>query len=225
MSLEASSEGRPLPGGLARAVEVPLAALGLAATSPLLLLAGLWILATSGLPILFRQLRIGRDGRPFTLVKLRTMRSSPNASLVTARGDPRITAAGRVLRRTKIDEIPQLWNVLMGDMAFVGPRPEVPEFVDLGDPVWRRILSARPGLTDPITLRLRDEEALMAAVSEDRDRFYRETLQPWKLSGYLDYLENRSWRTDLRVLILTGAALFGHGRDGPVPNPGAPPGP
>jgi lipopolysaccharide/colanic/teichoic acid biosynthesis glycosyltransferase len=187
-------------------VEVALSAAGLLLPSPILLLSAAAIALTSRGPILFRQQRVGRGGEPFTLVKLRTMRPARGLA-VTARDDPRITAVGRVLRRTKIDELPELWNVLKGDLSLVGPRPEVPDFVDRGSAGWTEILRGRPGLTDPVTLRLRDEESLMAGVTGDRDRYYREVLQPRKLSGYRDYLRRRSWKSDARVLLETGLVV------------------
>lgn len=169
---------------------------------------------TSGFPVFFRQTRVGRFGRPFVLVKLRTMRPSGNGPMVTARGDQRVTALGRFLRRSKLDELPELWNILRGDMALVGPRPEVPELVDSGNPLWNEVLSVRPGLTDPTTVSLVDEEALMAAVEGDRERYYREVLQPAKLQGYVEYLRNRSWHSDLGVLAKTLVAVFRPGRAG-----------
>jgi len=198
------------PGGLARGVEASLALAGLVAASPLLLLAGAAVAATSPGPVLFRQQRVGLGGRPFTLLKLRTMKVapiSPEGSQLTASGDSRITPVGRWLRRFKLDELPQLWNVVRGDMSLVGPRPEVPRYVDLADPLWRQVLSARPGLTDPVTLRLRDEEALLSGV-EDVEGFYRERLLPWKLRGYRDYLSRRSWISDLGVLGATALAVL-----------------
>src|SRR5262249_48435445 len=107
---------------------------------------------------------------------------------------------GKILRKTKLDELPELWNVLRGDMSLIGPRPEVPRYVDLEDPVWRLVLEARPGITDPMTLRLRNEEALLVEVEGDHELFYLETLLPFKLDGYLNYLQARSWRSDLKVL-------------------------
>jgi lipopolysaccharide/colanic/teichoic acid biosynthesis glycosyltransferase len=142
---------------------------------------------------------------------MRTQVAGPG---VTARDDPRITRVGRVLRRTKIDELPELVNVLRGDLSLVGPRPEVPEHVDLANPAWQEILRARPGVTDPVTLRLRDEESLLARVQGDRGRYYREVLQPQKLRGYVDYLRRRSWRTDLGVLVETAFAVLWPGRGG-----------
>jgi lipopolysaccharide/colanic/teichoic acid biosynthesis glycosyltransferase len=156
---------------------------------------------------------VGLGGRPFTLLKLRTMRTvatvagTPEGTQLTASGDARITPVGRWLRRFKLDELPQLWNVVRGDMSLVGPRPEVPRYVDAADPLWQSVLSARPGLTDPVTLRLRDEEALLAGV-DDVEGFYRERLLPWKLRGYRDYLARRSWTSDLAVLGATVLAVL-----------------
>jgi lipopolysaccharide/colanic/teichoic acid biosynthesis glycosyltransferase len=192
--------GGPGRRGLPRAVEAPLALVGLVAVSPVLAAAAAAVVVSSGFPALFRQPRVGRGGKPFTLVKLRTMRPSREGPEVTARGDARITAVGRFLRATKLDELPELWNVLRGDMSFVGPRPEVAHYVDLQDPLWQEVLRVRPGLTDPTTLSLRDEESLMAGIEGDRDRYYRESLQPAKLRGYVSYLRRRTWNSDLVVI-------------------------
>ncbi len=159
---------------------------------------------------------MGRDGVPFTLVKLRTMRSGsgPRGPSVTSRDDDRITPVGRLLRRTKLDELPELWNVVRGQMALVGPRPEVPELVDAADPLWQAVLRVRPGLTDPVTVRLRDEERILAEVPSHVgvERYYRETLQPEKLRGYIAYLDGRTWQSDLRVLWDTACAILRVGR-------------
>jgi lipopolysaccharide/colanic/teichoic acid biosynthesis glycosyltransferase len=186
-------------GGLPRAAEAALAFVGLVVSSPVFFFAVVLVAATSPGPVLFRQQRVGLGGRPFTLLKLRTMRVASEGFQLTASGDARITPVGRWLRRFKLDEIPQLWNVVRGDMSLVGPRPEVPRYVDAADPLWQSVLSARPGLTDPVTLRLRDEEALLAGA-DDVESFYRERLLPWKLRGYRDYLARRTWVTDLAVL-------------------------
>ncbi|HWC64857.1 MAG TPA: sugar transferase [Thermoanaerobaculia bacterium] len=193
--------------GLPRAVDIAAALAGLAVATPVVALAAAAIVLTTGDPPFFRQRRIGRYGRPFTLVKLRTMRRSTSGAAVTSRGDARVTRVGAVLRRTKVDELPQLWNVLRGEMAFVGPRPEVPRYVDPSHPLWVRVLAARPGLTDPVTLRLRNEEELLEGAPGDREAFYRAHLQPWKLRGYAAYLERRNWRTDARVLLETALAV------------------
>jgi lipopolysaccharide/colanic/teichoic acid biosynthesis glycosyltransferase len=142
------------------------------------------------------------------MYKLRTMRVVEKGPQVTAGDDPRITTVGRFLRKTKIDELPELWNIFKGDMSLIGPRPEVPRYVDLEDPMWRRVLEARPGLTDPMTLRLRNEEELMAQVPGDREKFYIEALAPYKLNGYLDYLQTRSWLTDIQVILRTIVAVI-----------------
>ena len=166
------------------------------------------VLVSSGSPAFFRQTRVGRGGRPFRLVKLRSMRPSDGGPRVTTRDDDRVTPVGRFLRRTKLDELPELWNVLRGDMSFVGPRPEVAEYVDVHDPKWAGILQVRPGLTDPTTLSLRHEEVLMEAAPGDKETYYREILQPLKLAGYQSYLERRTWRSDLVVIWNTVGALL-----------------
>ena len=179
-----------LPGrGLPRAFDVALAVMGLVSTSPLLLASALTVALTSSGGVLFRQKRIGRHGQIFTLYKFRTMRASANGPLVTSSDDPRITASGRFLRKTKLDELPTFWNVLIGDMAMVGPRPEVPRYVKLEDPVWQKILAVRPGITDPVTLHLRSEEDLLAQVEGDTEEYYLTELQPQKMKGYVDYLQ------------------------------------
>jgi lipopolysaccharide/colanic/teichoic acid biosynthesis glycosyltransferase len=131
------------------------------------------------------------------------MRASAGGIEITAADDVRTTRVGRFLRRTKLDELPELWNVLRGDMSLVGPRPEVPRYVDFTDPLWRQALGVRPGLTDPITILLRHEEELLASVEGDRERFYLEHLQPFKLRGHLEYLHQRTWLTDIKVIART----------------------
>jgi lipopolysaccharide/colanic/teichoic acid biosynthesis glycosyltransferase len=184
-------------------LEVTLALFGLAGASPVLAAAALAVALTSPGPILFRHERIGRRGRRFRLLKFRTMRHGATGLEISAADDVRITPVGRVLRRIKLDELPQLWNVVRGDMSLVGPRPEVPKYVDANDPLWADVLSVRPGLTDPATLRYRHEERLLASVSGDRDRHYREIVLPAKLRESVAYLRRRSWRSDLYVLFGT----------------------
>jgi lipopolysaccharide/colanic/teichoic acid biosynthesis glycosyltransferase len=189
--------------GIPRSIEVMVALIGLLATAPLMALAAIVHKLTSPGSVFFRQPRTGKDGEPFVLLKLRTMRPCSSGPEVTAAADARVTVLGGILRKTKIDELPQLWNVLKGDMSLVGPRPEVPRYVDLSDPRWRAVLRTRPGLTDPVTLRLRNEEQLLAEVEGNVEQFYVNTLLPIKLRGYLDYISNRSWRVDLLVIIRT----------------------
>ena len=163
--------------GLPHALESGLALWALAVVSPVVLGSMLAVKLTSPGPALFKQARVGQGGRTFTLVKLRTMRTDNAGIGVTAKGDARITPVGRVLRKSKLDELPELWNVVVGDLSLVGPRPEVPRYVNFDDVLWTRVLEARPGLTDPVTLRLRNEEELLASVDGDRERFYVDVLQ------------------------------------------------
>jgi lipopolysaccharide/colanic/teichoic acid biosynthesis glycosyltransferase len=196
-----------IKSGLPRQAEAVIALAGLVMVAPLIALAAIAIAVTSRGPVIFRQKRMGRKGRPFTMYKLRTMRVANSGPQVTAGDDVRITRVGKFLRKTKLDELPELWNVLKGDMSLIGPRPEVPRYVDLADPMWRLVLEARPGIADPMTLRLRNEESLLVEVEGDRERFYLETLLPFKLEGYLTYLQARSWRSDVKVLWQTVIAV------------------
>ena len=192
--------------GLPRIVEVAIALFGLAVTAPILGLFAILIRLESPGPFLFRQQRIGKNGKPFTLLKLRTMVVGKTGALVTASNDSRITSRGKIARRAKIDELPELWNVVRGDMSIVGPRPEVPELVDLENPLWTEILAVRPGLTDPVTLRLRNEEELLASAGGDK-RFYADTVQPYKLRGYVHFARNRNWKNDVRIVCRTLIAI------------------
>ncbi len=188
--------------GIPRWVEFLLALGGILILLPFLLIIGVLVRLTSTGPALFRQERVGREGRNFTMVKFRSMRVQEAGGEITAKGDARITPLGAWLRRLKLDEWPELWNVLKGDMSLVGPRPEVPSWVDLDDERWRKILEVRPGITDPTTLELSDEESLLASV-ENPEEYYREVLQPKKLAGYLAYLEKRTLGSDFRVIMRT----------------------
>ncbi|NOT49407.1 MAG: sugar transferase [Acidobacteria bacterium] len=192
--------------GLPRTIEIGLAFLGLTAVAPVLAFFAILIRLNSRGPVLFRQQRVGQKGKIFVLFKLRTMAVSQTGPMITAADDRRVTSVGKILRRYKIDELPELWNVLIGEMSFVGPRPEVPEFVDLDDISWQDILSHRPGITDPVTLRLRNEEQLLAQVV-DRERYYREVVQPYKKRGYVNFVRNKSWRTDIRIIGRTLKAI------------------
>ena len=202
--------------GLPRAVEAIFAALALVVCLPLFVFCAVAIALTSRGPVLFRQKRVGRRGEFFTLLKFRTMRADASGLSITAQGDPRVTPMGRFLRKAKLDELPALWNVIVGDLGLVGPRPEVPRFVDLGNPLWRLALQVRPGLTDPVTLTLRNEEALLASVEGNPETFYRDVLQPYKLRGYARYLEQRTWWSDVEVL---GRTLLAIVRPSSVPPP------
>lgn len=179
---------------------------GLIALSPVLVVCAVAVKASSRGAILFRQKRVGKNGEIFTLCKFRTMYENSSGLSVTAGNDSRITRIGRILRQSKLDELPELFNILRGEMAFVGPRPEVAEFVDLKNSQWRKVLSVRPGITDPITIEFRNEENLLAQVA-DKEDFYRRKIQPYKLKGYIRYLEKRNLFYDLKVILLTLKAV------------------
>lgn len=191
-----------VPEKVNRFIECLLVSFALVALSPILMICAAAVWVSSPGPILFRQKRMGRNGKPFTLFKFRTMKAASAGLLVTAGNDQRITRVGRILRRSKLDELPEFYNVLRGDMSIVGPRPEVVELVDLSDPAWRRILKHRPGITDPVTLQFRNEESLLAGV-EDARKFYLDVIQPYKLKGYMEYLDGKSFASDAAILIRT----------------------
>ncbi len=194
--------------GIPRIIEAGLAFAVLIASSPLLIVSAALILATSPGPILFRQERVGRFGKRFTILKLRSMRVQNGGPQVTAKGDSRVTAVGRALRKSKLDELPELWNVVRGDLSLVGPRPEAPRYVNPDNPLWQMVLKTRPGITDPVTLQLRNEEELLQNCNCDPEHFYLETLQPYKLLGYAEYIQRRTWRTDIGVLYRTVLAIL-----------------
>jgi lipopolysaccharide/colanic/teichoic acid biosynthesis glycosyltransferase len=180
---------------------------GLLLLSPLLALIAAAVKLTSPGPALFSQARTGLAGKPFPILKFRTMRvSAPNSGpLLTAAGDPRITPLGRWLRRTKVDELPQLFNVLAGHMSLVGPRPEVPRYTALYSPPQRKVFLARPGITGPSIIL--NEEQLMAA-QPDKEQFYLAAILPAKLRVDLAYCANIRFSADIRCLFLTFARLF-----------------
>lgn len=185
-----------------RLLNVACAAAGLVVLLPLFAALSVAISLDSGLPVFFCQTRVGKNGQPFRIVKFRTMHTGSPGALITAAGDGRVTRVGAVLRKHKLDELPQLFNVLTGDMSLVGPRPEVPEYVDLSSPVWRRVLEARPGITDLATLIYRDEEQILGN-SADPNVLYQENILPAKLALNVGYLRSRSARRDFKLVLLT----------------------
>lgn len=196
-------------GLVKRLFDIAAAGLGLLLLWPVLLAAAVWVKLDSPGPVLFRQTRVGRFGVPFTIHKFRTMRVAPGAA-ITVGADPRITRAGQVLRQTKLDELPQLWDVLRGAMSLVGPRPELPRYVELYPAELReQVLSVRPGITDPASLAYSHEAELLAAAS-DPEREYREVILPAKLRLSADYAARASLGTDLRLIFATlGRVLRG----------------
>ena len=189
------------------------AGLGVLVLSPLLLGIALWIKLDSPGPAIFRQQRVGRFGVPFAIRKFRTMRVDAPAlgPQLTVGADPRITRAGRFLRAAKLDELPQLFDVLAGTMSLVGPRPEVPRYVAMYPAELRdKVLSVRPGITDPASIEYRDESTLLARAS-DPERVYVEQVLPAKLRFAAAYVDRHSLLGDLRVIGATLRALWVRG--------------
>jgi lipopolysaccharide/colanic/teichoic acid biosynthesis glycosyltransferase len=193
-----------------RIFDLVLSALALVLLAPLFAVIALAIRWDSAGPVLFRQERVGRGGRPFRIHKFRTMGADAplQGPALTIGHDPRITRVGAWLRRTKLDELPQLIDVLRGHMSLVGPRPEVPQYVALYPADLRaRVLSVRPGITDPVSLKLADEASVLAAAA-DPERTYREELLPAKLREAVAYAEQASLWSDLRIIAATVHALW-----------------
>jgi lipopolysaccharide/colanic/teichoic acid biosynthesis glycosyltransferase len=175
--------------------------------APLCAIALVIALSSPG-PVFFRQERVGKAGRAFLLLKFRTMYVNSTGPGVTAGNDLRITPAGRKLRQWKLDELPQLLNVLMGDMSLVGPRPEVPQYVRHYTAEQKRVLDYLPGITGPCQLVFRDEESVLTAP-RNPEEFYIQALLPMKLAMDLHYMEQRRLSDDLRLLWLTFGAIAG----------------
>ena len=178
---------------------------GLILLVPLFAAIAVWIRLDSPGPVFFRQERVGRAGIGFRIHKFRTMRNDPGSAerAITIGADPRVTRAGRFLRRSKLDELPQLIDVLLGDMSLVGPRPEVPQYVaTYPDAIRAKVLSVRPGITDPASLQFRNESELLARAA-DPEREYREVVLPAKLRLAVDYVDHATLAGDLRLLGLT----------------------
>jgi len=195
-----------------RALDIFVAVLGLLVLAPLLVLILTIVrLSTGDLP-LFRHKRVGRHGRDFFVYKFRTMRTLPGAE--NGAFDPgassRVTPIGAFLRRTKLDELPQLCNVLKGEMSMVGPRPEVRQWVDAYPERWAVVLAVRPGITDPASIVYRNEKELLAS-SPNPEQAYREVVLPHKLDLYEEYVRTRSFWGDVGILFRTVGAVFGWG--------------
>lgn len=193
-------------------LERVLAAAGLLMLSPLLVVLSAAVWMESGRPVLFRHRRVGRGGREFELVKFRSMIVNHGGASITRKGEARITRVGAWLRKWKLDELPQLWNVVRGEMSLVGPRPEVAPYVDLQNPLWQKVLAARPGMTDPASIEFRNEEELLAAA-QDWEQEYRNVILPKKLALSAAYLERRTCSSDLEILLRTAAASWLPRRD------------
>lgn len=192
-----------------RFFDIVASGIGLLVFSPLFVLMALWIKCDSKGPVFYRQTRVGRHGKDFRLFKFRSMRvGSDRKGLITVGGhDPRITRSGYFIRKYKLDELPQLINVFTGDMSLVGPRPEVRKYVDLYTPEQRHVLDVRPGITDPASIRYRNENELLGAA-DDPERYYVDVIMPDKLRINLDYVTNQSFGHDLKIIFQTFAAIL-----------------
>jgi len=193
---------------LRRIIEVLLAAILLALAAPLMLLIWAAVRFDDGAPSLFRQTRAGLQGKPVTIHKFRTLRRSAPADTVVAEGDTRITRTGTFLRRSRLDELPQLFDVLRGDLALVGPRPELEvDLQGLAPAVLDAFLAIKPGMTGPVQLQYIGEDAWLAGTS-DPTRSYRDLLLPAKVAANLEAFARRSLRADLGCLLHTAAVLL-----------------
>ena len=191
-----------------RALDILAATAGLIVLSPVFGLVACCIKLTSRGPVLFRQVRIGKDGRPFRILKFRSMMQSSIGDLkITVAGDSRVTRVGKFLRRYKVDELPQLWNVIRGQMSLVGPRPEVPVYIEEYTREQRMVLSVRPGITDSASLAYRHEEEILANQG-DPEQFYRTQILPDKLARNKAYLEKITLRNDIRIILKTISSSF-----------------
>jgi len=187
-----------------RLLDLAVSSVGLIVLSPLLLLVAVAVRLSSPGPALFRQVRVGQFEKPFLIWKFRTMRQSNSGSLLTAAGDSRITPLGRWLRKTKLDEFPQLFNVFSGEMSLVGPRPEVPLYTAHYSAQQKEVFQAKPGITGPSIIM--DEEELMAG-QPDKEAFYLSTIMPAKLEIDLAYCQNVRFGEDLRMILATAGRL------------------
>jgi len=187
-----------------RAFDVFFSACGLVVLSPLLLVVAAFVKISDGGSVLYRQFRVGRHGQPFLICKFRTMVPGADSAgpLITGSGDPRITRLGRFLRKTKLDELPQLWNVLKGEMSLVGPRPEVPKYVAYYTSRQRNILKLKPGITDPASVHFRNEEMLLK-YADDVEAFYTRHCIPKKLQLNFEYAEKANLASDTWIILQT----------------------
>ena len=187
-----------------RIFDVIASGLGLIVLCPLFLILAIWIKLDSKGPVFYRQVRVGYKNKDFRIFKFRSMRvGSDKGSLVTIGGhDPRITKSGYFIRKFKFDELPQLINVFVGDMSLVGPRPEVRHYVDYWTPEQMHVLDVRPGITDPASIKFRNENELMEKA-EDPEKYYIEVIMQEKIKLYLEYVENHSFFYDLGLIFKT----------------------
>jgi lipopolysaccharide/colanic/teichoic acid biosynthesis glycosyltransferase len=187
--------------------------LGLLLLFPLFLVISVAICLDSPGPVFFRQVRVGRYGHPFRIFKFRTMYAGAETRgrKITVGDDPRVTQAGRFLRKEKLDELPQLFNVIKGEMSLVGPRPEVPWYVEFyPEEIRRQVLSVRPGMTDFASIKYKDESTVLAGAA-DPEGMYVNVLLPEKLKHYVRYVSERTLWLDFKIVLLTLREVFRHG--------------
>ena len=192
-----------------RFCDIVLSCLGLLLLSPLFAVVAVWIVIDNPGPIFYRQMRVGKDGKDFGLLKFRSMRvGADKSSLITiGEHDSRITRAGYYIRKYKLDELPQLWNVLVGDMSLVGPRPEVRKYVDMYTDEQRQVLTVRPGITDYASIEYIDENRLLAQA-EDPDRTYIEEILPAKIALNMRYIKHQTLGEYMKIIFLTLAKII-----------------
>lgn len=187
-----------------RLFDIMASGLGLTVLSPLFLIIAIWIKLDSKGPVFYRQVRVGWHNKDFRIFKFRSMRvGADKGSLVTIGGrDPRVTRSGYLIRKFKLDELPQLINVFVGDMSLVGPRPEVRHYVDYWTPEQMHVLDVRPGITDPASIKFRNENELMEQA-ENPEKYYIEVIMQEKIKLYLEYVEKHSFWYDLGLIFKT----------------------
>ncbi len=192
-----------------RVCDIVFSLIGLMVLCPLFIVVAFWIVIDNPGPVFYRQQRVGKDGRDFGLLKFRSMRvGADKMSLITIGDrDPRITNVGYYIRKYKLDELPQLWNVLIGDMSLVGPRPEVRRYVDLYTPEQRKVLSVRPGITDYASIEYIDENAILAKA-ENPDKTYIEQIIPAKIELNMRYINHQTIGEYFTIIFLTFAKII-----------------
>lgn len=189
---------------LKRSVDIVFSLTGLIFLSPVFLIIAIWIKMDSKGPVFYKQIRVGKNGRNFLLYKFRSMMvdADKKGLLTVGEGDSRITKSGKFIRKFKLDELPQLINVLSGDMSIVGPRPEVPKYVALYNEEQQKVLNVRPGISDWASIRFRDENKLLAEA-EDSENFYITEVMPEKLRMNLEYVRKNNLWTDIKIIFMT----------------------
>ena len=188
-----------------RLFDIIASGLGLVVLSPLFLILAIWIKLDSKGPVFYRQVRVGYKNKDFRIFKFRSMRvGADKGSLVTIGGrDPRVTKSGYWIRKFKLDELPQLINVFIGDMSLVGPRPEVRHYVDYWTPEQMHVLDVRPGITDPASIKFRNENELMEKAEDPPEKYYIEVIMQEKIKLYLEYVEKHNFFYDLGLIFKT----------------------